>query len=467
MNRLLIVGDALLDRDLDGAVSRLAPDAPVPVVEEPREWCRPGGAALAAALAAGDGREVTLITALGADDAGATVRTLLERIGVNLVDVGNDGPTPQKVRVRASGQPVVRLDYGERRGTIATPDPHALSAVRSARAVLVSDYGRGISAEPAMRDALEEGAEDGAKLVWDPHPRGAAAVPGARAITPNLAEARHVTRAGDTADDVRTVTRMATDLRTQWQAHGVAVTLGSRGALLVSGDGTPLMVPAPVLAQVTDPCGAGDRFAVTVAGSLADGAVLSEAIVAAVASASEFVAAGGAGAVGAQDAQDSDATRALPEDHATAHDIIAAVHQRGGRVVATGGCFDLLHAGHVQLLADARRLGDCLVVCINSDDSVRRLKGPGRPVVREADRSAVLLGLEAVDAVITFDEDTPERVLSELRPDIWVKGADYAVTDLPEAPLIASWGGHAVVLPYLAGRSTTSMIQEALRHARH
>jgi rfaE bifunctional protein nucleotidyltransferase chain/domain len=245
------------------------------------------------------------------------------------------------------------------------------------------------------------------------------------------------------------------------------VTLGSRGALLVSGDGTPLMVPAPVLAQVTDPCGAGDRFAVTVAGSLADGAVLSEAIVAAVASASEFVAAGGAGAVGAQDAQDADATRALPEDHATAHDIIAAVHQRGGRVVATGGCFDLLHAGHVQLLADARRLGDCLVVCINSDDSVRRLKGPGRPVVREADRSAVLLGLEAVDAVITFDEDTPERVLSELRPDIWVKGADYAVTDLPEAPLIASWGGHAVVLPYLAGRSTTSMIQEALRHARH
>jgi rfaE bifunctional protein nucleotidyltransferase chain/domain len=199
---------------------------------------------------------------------------------------------------------------------------------------------------------------------------------------------------------------------------------------------------------------------------MADGAVLSEAIVDGVTAATRFVADGGVGALG-------DPPHAAPADGPTAgrpstvQDLITETRARGGTVIATGGCFDLLHAGHVRLLTAARRLGDCLIVCINSDASVTRLKGPGRPVVRQQDRRAVLMGLEAVDAVVPFDEDTPERVLSELRPDIWVKGADYAVADLPEAPLLASWGGQAVVLPYLDGRSTSAIIREAVRHARH
>jgi D-beta-D-heptose 7-phosphate kinase / D-beta-D-heptose 1-phosphate adenosyltransferase len=138
------------------------------------------------------------------------------------------------------------------------------------------------------------------------------------------------------------------------------------------------------------------------------------------------------------------------------------VRARGGTVVATGGCSDLLHAGHVRMLAAARALGDCLVVCLNSDDSVRRLKGPGRPLVPAVDRAAVLTGLSSVDAVVVFSEDTPEAVLGQLRPDIWAKGGDYAVDDLPEARLLESWGGHAVILPYLDGRSTTRLLQEAL-----
>jgi rfaE bifunctional protein nucleotidyltransferase chain/domain len=156
----------------------------------------------------------------------------------------------------------------------------------------------------------------------------------------------------------------------------------------------------------------------------------------------------------------------VPDDDA-AVDVVTAVRARGGTVVAAGGCFDLLHAGHVRLLAAARALGDCLIVCLNSDASVRRLKGQGRPVVADADRRAVLLGLAAVDAVVVFDEDTPERALAELRPDLWVKGADYAVADLPEADLLARWGGRAVVLPYLDGRSTSAMIRKAERHVRH
>jgi rfaE bifunctional protein nucleotidyltransferase chain/domain len=147
----------------------------------------------------------------------------------------------------------------------------------------------------------------------------------------------------------------------------------------------------------------------------------------------------------------------------TASDVVARTRASGGTVVATGGCFDLLHAGHVRVLQQARALGDCLVVLLNSDESVRRLKGPERPLVTAPDRAAVLLALGCVDAVIVFDEDTPIDALSEVRPDVWAKGGDYAVADLPEAPVVESWGGQAVVLPYLTGRSTTLLIQEAVR----
>jgi rfaE bifunctional protein nucleotidyltransferase chain/domain/rfaE bifunctional protein kinase chain/domain len=508
MKPLVVVGDALLDRDIDGAAHRLAPDAPVPVVADPTERARPGGGALAATLAARQGHPVTLITALGDDPAGRRLAALLAAEHVTVIDVGLRGPTAEKVRVRAAGQPVARLDYGGRDGEIAEPSAEALAALDRAPVVLVSDYGRGMATSPRVRQALTRATARGAQLVWDPHPRGADPVTGTRVVTPNLAEACRAAGA-PASTDLAAVTSMAGRLRDRWASAGVVVTLGARGALLVSGDGTPLMVPAPAVGA-GDPCGAGDRFSGAVAGALADGAVLSEAVVAAVAAASAFVAAGGAGALpappaavdgmGATDAIGSasahgtgsavtDGPRAAADGPRSAADaaataastsalgddalavvgrdvarVVAGVRARGGTVVATGGCFDLLHAGHVRLLADARRLGDCLVVCMNSDDSVRRLKGAGRPVVSTGDRRAVLLGLTAVDAVAVFDEDTPEHVLSHLRPDVWVKGADYAVADLPEAPLLASWGGQAVVLPYLAGRSTTSMIKEAARH---
>jgi D-beta-D-heptose 7-phosphate kinase/D-beta-D-heptose 1-phosphate adenosyltransferase len=146
-------------------------------------------------------------------------------------------------------------------------------------------------------------------------------------------------------------------------------------------------------------------------------------------------------------------------------ELLARVRAREGTVVATGGCFDLLHPGHVATLRAARALGDCLLVCLNSDRSVRRLKGPSRPIVAEDDRSAVLSALGCVDAVVVFDEDTPAEILRALRPDVWVKGGDYAAADLPEAAVLAEWGGRAVVLPFVEGRSTTRLIEEAQLHA--
>jgi rfaE bifunctional protein nucleotidyltransferase chain/domain len=238
----------------------------------------------------------------------------------------------------------------------------------------------------------------------------------------------------------------------------VAVTLGSRGALLSYGEGAPMVVPAvPVTGG--DPCGAGDSFAAAAALALADGAVTGEAVAAAVVAASAFVARGGAANWNGARDREPDEPDVVADSSVEA--LLARVRSAGGTVVATGGCFDLLHPGHVATLRAARGLGDCLVVCINSDESVRRLKGPSRPLVTATDRARVLEALEFVDAVVVFEEDTPAEVLDRLRPDVWAKGGDYAGADLPEAAVLRRWGGQAVVLPYLDGHSTTALVQRS------
>lgn len=476
--RLVVIGDVLLDRDLDGAADRLAPDVPVPVVHDPAERRRPGGAGLAAALAAADDVAVTLVAPLADDPAGRHLRTLLSAAGVDVAAMATDGGTGEKIRVAARGLPLVRVD----RGGDATPPRHGhrdakddpLTRLRTADAVLVADYGRGVTVDARVRTALHDAVAAGTPVVWDPHPRGAEPVPGVRLVTPNRGEAGRLVDQPPSAGSAVGWARLTADaLRQQWSAANVCITLGDVGAVLVGGDGTPLVVPAPAVGHVADPCGAGDRFASAAACALARGALPSEAVVEAVRAATAFVAAGGAAAHTTTAPTTHSHERGGPGEVprrttplASASAVAARIRRMqdtGATVVATGGCFDLLHAGHVQLLEAARRLGDLLVVCLNSDASVSRLKGPGRPVNAATDRAAVLRGLASVDEVVVFDEPTPEALLDTLRPDIWVKGADYAVGDLPEAPLLATWGGHAMVLPYLAGRSTTTILEEARR----
>jgi D-beta-D-heptose 7-phosphate kinase / D-beta-D-heptose 1-phosphate adenosyltransferase len=462
---LVVVGDALLDVDLDGRAERLAPDAPVPVVDDPAEWRRPGGAALAATLAATlDGRAVVLVTALAGDEAGASLRGLLEAAGVEVVDLGLAGPTPEKIRVRAQGRSLLRLDRAARPGRVGPLDRAGRRALAGDGAVLVADYGRGVAAEPGVRAALAA-LPSRRPLVWDPHPRGPVPVPGARLATPNRAEAAGFLPEVP-GDGLAAVTARARRLAERWTAAGVAVTLGPGGALLAEGAGAPLVVPAPV-ATTGDPCGAGDRFSATAAGLLGDGALPSEAVAGAVAAATAFVAAGGAATVHLSPTTPATSPPDGGSPMERALGLVAVVRAMGGTVVATGGCFDLLHAGHVATLRAARALGDCLVVCLNSDDSVRRLKGPERPLVPEADRVAVLEALGCVDVVVPFDERTPEAVLRRLRPDVFAKGGDYALTDLPEAALLGTWSGQAVVLPYLEGRSTTRLLKEVVRRDSH
>jgi D-beta-D-heptose 7-phosphate kinase/D-beta-D-heptose 1-phosphate adenosyltransferase len=457
---IVVVGDALLDRDVVGDVGRLSPDAPVPVLDEHTRRARPGGAALTASLAALEGNPVTLVTALGADQAGEEVRALLDRFGVRVIAAAIVGATPEKIRFLAGTRPLLRVDHGGPPAPIEALPGDAVAALRDAPVVIVSDYGRGLTANTTVRSTLQRRHRP---TVWDPHPRGAEPVPGATLVTPNLAELRRaflspapppILTSSRPHQSLRAVADATNAARKAWNAQAVATTLGEGGALLVAGDGPPLAVPAEAV-QGGDPCGAGDRFVAAVASRLLRGDLLSEAVIDAVAAASRFVAAGGAGAVMAT----SQVTTDSAPDPVGVEDLARRIRSQGGTVVVAGGCFDLLHAGHVSLLESARRLGDCLIVAVNSDASVRRLKGQGRPVVAQSDRAALLTALACVDTVVVFDDDSPVELLKRIRPDVFVKGADYSSGSLPEAAVLAAWGGQAVTVPYLSGRSTTGLLQ--------
>lgn len=442
---IVIVGDSMLDVDIEGTATRLSPEAPVAVVDAQRMWRRPGGAGLAAVLAARAGGDVVLVTAVSDDADGRVLVDLLTSAGVRVIGLPMDGTTVCKTRIRAAGQSMLRLDHGD--GTAANaPIPEAAAeVVEGAGAICVADYGRGVTSHPDVRSLLTRAAQS-IPVVWDPHPRGAAPTTGCWLVTPNDAEAeRHP----------------AESMRIEWQARAVSVTLGSRGALLVTGEANAYIPVSPASAGGSgDTCGAGDRFAVAAAIAMAEGEGVHSAVTAAVDAASRFVAAGGAAAVSSP-AILAGINRGTSDSEAITGDVDTVrsrLRARGGTLVATGGCFDLLHTGHVRQLRQARALGDALVVLLNSDDSVRTLKGPRRPVVRAEDRARVLSALACVDAVIVFDDLSPELTLERLRPDIWVKGGDYTEADLPEAGVVRRHGGEVVLLPTIPGYSSSNLI---------
>jgi D-beta-D-heptose 7-phosphate kinase / D-beta-D-heptose 1-phosphate adenosyltransferase len=441
---LVVIGDVLLDKDISGSVERVSPEAPVQVVDSLQSTARCGGAGLTACLAIERGHSVTLITALSSDENAAVARNLLAVAGVTIIDLGTTSATAVKTRIRASGQTLLMLDYA----TPARP-PEALTilgrnAIIGADAIVISDYGRGLAAANDVRAVLTE-VIGKIPIVWDPHPAGPAPISGITLVSPNSNEARRFAPGQDQAGLSGDADR-ARALRKAWGVCNVVVTRGTGGAVLVSDDDSPPLVIPAVEVTVEDTCGAGDLFALTAAALLGSGALPSQAVTAAVSAATAFVTS-------------SSRCMELKDSRENALAVASRVRSAGGTVVATGGCFDLLHRGHVSMLENARRLGDCLIVCLNGDASVTRLKGRGRPLATVDDREAVLRALACVDAVIVFDEDTPAEILADLHPDIWVKGNDYSVSDLPERPIVENGGGRVVLVPYLDGRSSTSLIE--------
>jgi rfaE bifunctional protein nucleotidyltransferase chain/domain/rfaE bifunctional protein kinase chain/domain len=431
-----VIGDALLDRDVIGSAERLCPDAPVPVVEERAVDERPGGAALTACIARDLGADVRLVAPIADDGGGDRLRALLAAHGVGLLACPTTGTTIEKMRVRVGEQSLLRIDRGRPGPPSRLPDELG-DVLAASDAVLVSDYGCGTTGATAVRAAIERAVRARTAVVWDPHPRGTAPIEGTTIATPSRAEAARFS--GLRCHDLSDCVAAARTLRTAWAAGAVTVTLGRDGALLVTGPGAPLVVPVDDPVDGVDCCGAGDAFAAAAAVALGRGAVVSEAVEVAVGRSTNFI------------------LRRSPGSARGATPVLVDASV----VVATSGCFDLLHSGHVHLLEQARRLGDRLVVLLNSDTSVRRLKGPGRPLQLEADRATVLRSLGCVDEVVVFDEDTPVAALDRLRPMVFVKGGDYAAADLPEEAAMSAWDGTVVTLPFLSGRSTTRLLQLA------
>jgi D-beta-D-heptose 7-phosphate kinase/D-beta-D-heptose 1-phosphate adenosyltransferase len=463
MKPLVVIGDTLLDVDVEGSVDRLCPDAPAPVLAVDAEHARPGGAGLAAVLVAGRGVPVRLVTALSDDQPGERLRGLLDG-AVDVLAGPATGGTVVKCRLRAGGRSMLRTDRGTGEpvpGFAAGLDLDA--ALAGAGAVLVSDYGRGVAADPDVRAALARAIARRVPVVWDPHPRGAEPVPGAAVVTPNLAEARGaadgdpVHRAG-----VPAALELAGRLLGRWDARAVAVTLGGSGAVVRHRHGACSAAPAPEVEE-RDPCGAGDHFAGGVAAALARGATVDDAVAEAVLGAAGFVAGGGGAAVRREGPRwvQPVATAGPPPAPAVtglagARALTRRVRASGGTVVAAGGSFDELHTGHTDTLTAARALGDCLLVLVNSDESVRRRTGPDGPAVPLAQRVAALAALDCVDAVAVFDAEDPRDVLGALRPDLWVKGADHDPAELPETPLVRTWGGEVVAVPYRPARTVVA-----------
>jgi D-beta-D-heptose 7-phosphate kinase/D-beta-D-heptose 1-phosphate adenosyltransferase len=468
MTRIVVFGDVVLDRDLDGTADRLCPDAPVPVVDETSAVERPGGAGLTAMLAARSGAEVTLVAGIAADPGGARLRALLDRSGVQLIALTDHGTTAEKQRVRVGGRSLLRIDRGGN-GRLGALPGQARTAALSADAIVVADYGRQITGHREVRKVIANCVAAGVPVVWDPHPRGQPPVAGVTLVTPNRAEAEQFARHAPAApgaltatlhDGLTGVATRAFALRASWEVEAIAVTLGADGALLVNGDGPPLMIGVDAKFAAGDTCGAGDALAAAAGAALGEGAGVVSATEIGVEAATRFVAAGAAGNLSG-----AEAGLRTTYDRPDLQQRIDAVRRSGGTVVATGGCFDVLHPGHISTLQRARQLGDMLVVLMNSDTSVRRLKGESRPAQREADRAAVLRALECVDEVVVFDDDTPVRALRRLRPDVFVKGGDYSATQIPETEAMASWGGIVVTVPFVDGRSTTRILDRLLSSA--
>lgn len=456
--RVLVAGDLMLDQYWFGATSRISPEAPVPVVRITQSQARAGGAANVAVNLASLGVQTTLAGVVGRDANGAALQGLLRERGVTLDFVESaEAPTITKLRVLSRNQQLIRLDTEDRIAPVAAGPLRGIFAARLATAAVcvLSDYAKGTLHEaPALVSACRE---RGVPVLVDPKGSDFTRYRGATLLTPNLAEFEAVVGkvAGD-GDLVDRGRRLCVDL----DLEALVVTLSERG-MVVIGRGEPQFIAARAR-EVFDVTGAGDTVIATLAAALGAGLPLAEAAALANIAAGLVVRKIGVATVTpAELRQELHAGgrggRALLT-RAEACQVVREARSRGECVVMTNGCFDILHAGHVAYLEEAKSRGDRLLVAVNDDDSVRRLKGAGRPVNSLADRMAVLAGLAAVDWVVPFAEDTPAALIGEVLPDVLVKGGDYRPEDIAGGAAVRAHGGRVEVLGFYEGRSTSRIL---------
>ncbi len=448
----------MLDRYLFGATGRISPEAPVPVVHVQETDDRPGGAANVAVNLAALGAETSLVGVVGRDSAAAALASILEDRGIRCTfATAEDRPTITKTRVQSRGQQLIRLDE---ENAVAMPGDAMRDALRrsldGAGAVVLSDYGKGALDDVAAMIALCRDAD--VPVLVDPKGTDFSKYRGASLLTPNQSEFEAVAGHATSDDDL---VRRARALIDELDLAALLVTRSEKGMLLVEAGNEPVFLSTQAR-EVFDVTGAGDTVIATLAGALASGQALASAAALANLAAGLVVRKIGVatvtpGEISAALHQRGQGGRGLVDDEA----LLALVEEARGRnerIVMTNGCFDVLHAGHVAYLEEAKSLGDRLVVAVNDDASVRRLKGKSRPINALEDRLLVLAGLAAVDWVVPFPEDTPARLIGKVLPDVLVKGGDYQPDEIVGARDVLENGGEVRVLAFRDGHSSSRII---------
>lgn len=458
--RVLVAGDIMLDQYWFGPTSRISPEAPVPVVKVTQSQARPGGAANVAVNLASLGAKTTLAGVVGQDAGASLLRQALGERGIALELVESAGrPTITKLRVLSRNQQLIRLDtedaFGREEASLL------LERVRrnatAASVCILSDYGKGSLLEVPALVAAARAAR--MPVLVDPKGTDFTRYRGATLLTPNLAEFEAV--AGTASSDADLAAR-ARRMRSDFALEALVVTLGERGMMVVTDASEAVFMPARAR-EVFDVTGAGDTVIAALAASLGAGMTLTDAAALANVAAGIVVRKIGVASVTPQELRQDLHAQGLGGRGVVARAeigrTVAEARARGERLVMTNGVFDILHAGHVGYLEEAKARGDRLLVAVNDDDSVRRLKGPERPVNPLADRMAVLAALAAVDWVVPFREDTPADLIGEVLPDVLVKGGDYRPEDIAGGPAVIANGGRVEVLPFREGRSTTRILE--------
>ncbi|HEV3165418.1 MAG TPA: bifunctional heptose 7-phosphate kinase/heptose 1-phosphate adenyltransferase [Isosphaeraceae bacterium] len=465
-----VVGDVMLDRYVQGQVNRLSPEAPIQVLEVANEYKMPGGAANVAMKAVGLEARVRLVGLVGEDGPARELRALLtdqERLDDGLV-ADPARSTTVKTRFIAHNQQLLRVDH-EKRGVPegAIRDRLAAAAHDAAAvadAVILEDYGKGVLSRQVIEAAIAGARARGAPIVVDPNGRDYRRYAGATVLTPNLRETEIA--AEMTISDEAGLQAAASLLVDQTAGAALAVTRESKGISLfrkINGQLVHTHVPTIPVA-VYDVTGAGDAVAASLAIALASGIDLVDACDLANLAGRAVVRQFGVGTISighlVAEASESVEQAAKIVDLTRARQQAREVRRTGGKIVFTNGCFDVLHFGHAYLLQFARARGDFLVLGLNTDDSVRRQKGPGRPFVSEEQRAYMLSLYPFVDNVVLFDEDTPLALIEALRPDILVKGGDYTPDTVVGRDFIESYGGEVVICPRIDGLSTTDLVKK-------
>ncbi|KAB7740678.1 D-glycero-beta-D-manno-heptose-7-phosphate kinase [Parvibaculum sedimenti] len=470
--KILCVGDVMLDRYVYGDVERISPEAPIPVLRVKDERSMLGGAGNVARNLAALGAHVAFASVVGADEVGEEIERMLGNVPhlqASLV-VEPLRRSTVKTRFVAMGQQVLRADHETSAALTSAAQTEFIDRVRGlvpdVQVVVLSDYGKGVLTPEVCRAIIDVARAAGVPVVVDPKGRDYSLYRGASVVTPNRKELAEAT--GENASGDEAIVALARKLIGEAGIDAMIVTRSQEGMSVVMASGEVAHLPAEAR-EVFDVSGAGDTVISTLAASLAGGLSLVEA-----ASLANTAAGIVVGKVGTAVVYLDELAAKLRENELSsieskvatlqaAQDVAASWRARGLTVGFTNGCFDLLHPGHVALLAQSRALCDRLIVGLNSDASVSRLKGPTRPVQPDIARATVLASLASVDLVVIFEEDTPENLIRSLRPDVLIKGGDYTVETIVGADFVQSHGGKVAIIDLVPGFSTTKTVEKLSR----